>query len=109
MVITRGTTPTVSLTVKDFEVSASDEIHLYFSQKNKMRFKKTSTDNEITVEETAEGIKVITTLTQEDTFMLKKGDVKLQFRVKLNGDGPVLASGEVHADVQDVDDDDEVI
>ena len=102
MVITKGTTPTISLTVTDFELKDTDEIHLYFSQKNKMKFKK------VTPDVIVDGNTIRTTLTQEDTFNLKKGEVKMQFRLKAQG-GTVLASGEVFGEVKEVDDDDEVI
>lgn len=102
MIITRGTTPTVSLTVTNFELKDTDIIHLYFSQKNKMKFKKVSPDVIVA------GNIVSTELTQDDTFLLKKGEkCKIQFRVK-SGE-TVRASGEIFAEVKDVDDDDEVI
>ena len=102
MKITRGTTPTVSLTVTDFEIKDTDKIHLYFSQGGKMRFKKVSPEVII------DGNEVRVTLTQEDTFKLKKGEeVKIKFRLK--ADETVLASGEIFAEVDDVDDEDEVI
>ena len=100
--ITRGTTPTVVLTVTDFELKGTDIIHLYFSQDKKMRFKK------VTPDVTVDGSKVMTTLTQEETFKLKKGKVKIQFRLKTAG-GTVLASGETYDQVVDVEDEDEVI
>ena len=100
--ITRGTTPTIVLTVTDFELKNTDTIHLYFSQQNKLRLEK------VTPDVTIDGDKVITTLTQDDTFQLKAGEVKMQFRLKTEG-GVVLASGEVFDEVQDVDDKDEVI
>lgn len=104
MKITRGTTPTVSLTVKDFEIYDTDVIHLYFSQNDRMRFKKVSGEGV-----TVEGNVVKATLTQEDTFCLKKGEqVKIQFRLK-RADGGILPSGVIYADVDDVDDNDEVI
>ena len=100
--ITRGTTPTISLTVTDFELKDTDVIHLYFSQNGKMRLEK------VTPDVTINGNEVITTLTQEDTFALKVGEVKMQFRLKTSG-GTVIASGEVYDEVNDVDDEDEVI
>lgn len=100
--ITRGTTPTVSLTVTDFELRDTDIIHLYFSQNGKPRVKK------VTPEVTVDGDKIVTTLTQEDTFKLKVGEVKMQFRLK-DINGIVRASGEAYDEVDDVDDDDEVI
>ena len=102
MVITKGTTPTISMMVTDFEIQDTDEIHLYFSQKNKMVFKKATPDV------TIHGNTIRTILTQEDTFKLKKGEVKMQFRLKTQS-GTIFASGEVYAEVKDVDDDDEVI
>lgn len=103
MVITRGTTPTVSLTVTDFELYDTDEIHLYFSQGGKMRLKK------VTPEVIIEGNTIRTELTQEETYKLKKGEeVKIQFRLK-RLDGKILPSEETYADVADIDDDDEVI
>lgn len=103
--IVKGTTPTVVLTVTDFELKDTDTIHMYFSQNNKMCFKK------VTPDVVVEGNTVKTTLTQEDTFKLKKGKVKIQFRAKLEGGekATVLASGEVYDQVQDIDDEDEVI
>lgn len=102
MIITRGTTPTVSLTVTDFEIKDNDIVHLYFSQGGKMRFKKVSP--EVIIDEND----IRAPLTQEDTFKLKKGEeVKIQFRLK--ADGIVLASSEIFAEVNDVDDEDEVI
>lgn len=102
MKITRGTTPTISLTLKDFEMEATDQIHLYFSQKKKMRFKKVTPDVKF------EDGKIITTLTQEETFKLKTGEVKMRFRF-ITEDGVVRASGSAFAEVDDVDDEDEVI
>ena len=102
MVITKGTTPTINLTVTDFEIQDTDEIHLYFSQRDRMIFKKVTPDVIIN------GNTVSTILTQEDTFKLKKGEVKMQFRLK-SPSGTIMASSEVYAEVKDVDDDDEVI
>ena len=104
MKITRGTTPTVSLTVTDYEIKATDSIYMYFSQDDKMRFKKVSPE-----EVKVEGNVVRAMLTQEDTFKLKKDKkVKIRFRLKTES-GIVTASGEIYADVDDVDDNDEVI
>lgn len=100
--IIRGTTPTIALTVTDFELRETDTIHLYFSQNNKLKLTKVTPDVEI------DGNQVITTLTQGDTFELKKGEVKMQFRLKTEG-GVVMASTETYDEVQDVDDKDEVI
>lgn len=103
MKITRGTTPTVRLIVTDYELYDTDEIHLYFSQSRKMRFKK------VTPEVTVEGNALITRLTQEETYKLKKDEeVKMQFKVK-RADGEILPSGEAYAEVDDIDDNDEVI
>ena len=104
MKITIGTTPIIRLTVKDFEVKDDDQIHLYFSQKGKMKFKK------ITPEVIYEDGKIITTLTQEDTFKLnaKAGEVKMRFRL-ITKDGIVRASGEAFAEIDDVEDENEVI
>ena len=55
-----------------------------------------------------DGSTVKTTLTQEDTFKLKKGKVKIQFRLK-TASGTVLASSETYDQVKDVEDEDEVI
>jgi len=100
--ITKGTTPTVALTVTDFELKDTDTIHLYFSQDKKMRFKK------VTPDVIVDGNTVKTTLTQEETFKLKKGKVKIQFRLK-TASGTVLASGIAYDQVVDVEDEDEVI
>lgn len=100
--ITRGTTPTVRLNVTDFELKDTDEIYLYFSQDKKMRCKK------VTPDVIVEGTTVKATLTQEDTFKLKKGKVKIQFRLK-TASGTVLASSVVYDQVVDVEDEDEVI
>lgn len=100
--ITRGTTPTISLTVTDFELQNTDKIHLYFSQGGKLRLEK------VTPDVTVYNDKVMTTLTQEETFQLKVGEVKMQFRLKTK-DGLVLPSGVAYDEVQDVDDNDEVI
>lgn len=100
--IIRGTTPTISLTVTDFELKDTDIIHLYFSQDKKMRFKK------VTPDVIVDGSNVRATLTQEETFKLKKGKVKIQFRLK-TASGTVLASGETYEQVKDVEDEDEVI
>ena len=103
MKITRGTTPTVRLTVSDFDLYGTDEIHLYFSQNGKMRFSK------VTPEVMIDGNAIQVELTQEDTYKLKKGEeVKMQFRLKRE-DGKILASGETYAEVDDIDDNDEVI
>ena len=104
MKITMGTTPTIGLTVKDFEIAEDDQIHLYFSQKGKMRFKKVTPDVQF------ENGRIITTLTQEDTFKLnaKAGEVKMRFRI-INKSGTVYASGEAFADIDDVEDENEVI
>lgn len=102
MPIIRGTTPTVALTVTDFELRETDTIHLYFSQNNKQRLEKVTPDVKV------DGNQVVTTLTQEETFALKKGEVKMQFRLKTEG-GVVMASGEAYDEVFDVDDKDEVI
>ena len=103
MKITRGTTPTISLTVEDFELYDTDEIHLYFSQGGKMRFKKVSPEVII------EGNTIRTELTQEETYKLKKGEeVKMQFKVK-RADEKILPSGETYCEVDDIDDNDEVI
>ena len=100
--IIRGTTPTIALTVTDFDLRDTDTIHLYFSQNNKVRLEK------VTPDVTVDGDKVTTTLTQEDTFKLKAGEVKMQFRLK-TASGTVLASSEAYDEVGDVDDKDEVI
>ena len=101
--ITRGTTPTIVLTVTDFELKDTDVIHLYFSQGNKIRLEKVTPDVRV------DSNKVMVTLTQEDTFKLKKGEeVKMRFRLKTL-DGVVFASGEAYDEVDDVDDKDEVI
>lgn len=100
--IIRGTTPTIALTVTDFDLRDTDTIHLYFSQNNKVRLEK------VTPDVTVDGDKVMTTLTQQDTFELKVGEVKMQFRLK-TASGTVLASSETYDEVSDVDDKDEVI
>lgn len=104
MKITRGTTPTVSLRVTDYEVQDTDVIHVYFSQNDRMRMKKVSPDGVV-----VDGNIIRVTLTQEDTYALKKDEkVKIRFKLK-RPDGVILASGETFADIDDVDDNDEVI
>lgn len=102
--IWRGTTPTVVLTVSDFELRSTDEIHVYFSKGRKMLLDKETPSVEIDTENS----KIIVPLSQEDTFKLKTGEVKIQCRIKLFG-GTVLATSEAYEEVSDIDDNDEVI
>ena len=73
-----------------------------FLKRKKMRLKK------VTPDVVFKDGKIITELTQEDTFKLKEGDVKMRFRL-ISKSGVVLASGEAFAEVDDVEDEDEVI
>lgn len=102
--IWRGTTPTIVLTLSDFELRSTDEIHVYFSKGRRLLLEKETPDVEIDTENS----KIIVPLTQEDTFKLKVGEIKMQCRIKLLG-GTVLATDEAYEEVSDIDDNDEVI
>lgn len=102
--ITRGTTPTVVLTVEDFSIAPTDEVHVYFSQNGKMRLEKVSPDVILNTEEN----KIKIPLSQEDTFALKVGELKMQFRLKTS-EGTVVGSEPWYEEVDDIDDNDEVL
>ena len=88
MRIIRGTTPTITVKVKDnTNLSLVEEAWVYISQFNKVRVDKTTEDIEFLPEEK----KILIPLTQEDTLNLKEGDAVFQIRLLLS-DGTALAT-----------------
>lgn len=80
----RGTTPTITITVKndDIDLSTIEQVWIYVSQQNKVKIDKDIDD--VTIDT---GEKTITVkLTQEDTLALRAGDSFFQMRVLLSDD-----------------------
>lgn len=82
--MTRGTTPTLILKLKNCDVSLLDNAYITFKQsryQNKVLEKKWS-DISVDVEKNA----LVVHLTQEDTLYFYESDVKMQLRaVTING------------------------
>ena len=98
MQLTRGTTPTIGLNIKDeLDLSLVTEVWVYFSQQNKVKIDKTIDD--VTID--TENNKITLTLTQEDTLGLKSGDAIFQMRMLLQ-DGTALASKDSKVTVNEV-------
>lgn len=88
MRIIRGTTPTIIINIKnDIDLSQVVEAWVYFSQRDKVRIDKITSDITILPSEK----KMQVTLTQEDTLNLKEGDALFQVRL-LFSDGTALAT-----------------
>lgn len=83
MQLTRGTTPTIVITVKsDIDLSAISQIWVYISQQNKVKVDKLISD--VTIDA---GEKTITVrLEQDDTLALKAGDALFQIRLLMSDD-----------------------
>lgn len=88
MQLTRGTTPTITINVKnEIDLSAITSIWVYISQKNKVVVDKELTDVTIDAEH-----RVITVrLEQDDTLALKAGEALFQIRL-LMSDTTALAT-----------------
>jgi hypothetical protein len=80
MNFTRGTTPTIEITVKnEIDFSQVAQIWVYISQMNKIKVDKEITD--VTFDQ--QNNKITLTLSQEDTLALKPGDALFQIRLLL--------------------------
>lgn len=88
MQLTRGTTPTITINVKnDIDLSLVTSIWVYISQKNKVLVDKELTD--VTID--AQHKTITVRLEQEDTLKLKAGDALFQLRM-LMSDTTALAT-----------------
>ena len=88
MQITRGTTPTILINIKDnLDMDNIQQVWVYISQQNKVKVDKQIADIQIDTEKKQISVK----LTQEDTLALKAGEGFFQIRVLLN-DGTALAT-----------------
>lgn len=88
MQITRGTTPTILINIKDsLDMDTIQQVWVYISQQNKVKVDKQIADVQIDTEKKQISVK----LTQEDTLALKAGEGFFQIRVLLN-DGTALAT-----------------
>lgn len=88
MQITRGTTPTILINIKDnLDMDNIQQVWVYISQQNKVKVDKQIADVQIDTEKKQISVK----LTQEDTLALKAGEGFFQIRVLLN-DGTALAT-----------------
>lgn len=80
MNFTRGTTPTIEITVKnEIDFSQVLQVWVYISQMNKVKVDKEITD--VTFDQPNN--KMTVTLSQEDTLALKAGDALFQIRLLL--------------------------
>lgn len=88
MQITRGTTPTILINIKDsLDMDTIQQVWVYISQQNKVKVDKQITDVQIDTEKKQISVK----LTQEDTLALKAGEGFFQIRILLN-DGTAMAT-----------------
>ncbi len=98
MQLTRGTTPTITLNIKDeIDLSQVTEVWIYFSQQNKVKIDKTIED--VTIDTANNTITVL--LSQDDTLGLKSGDAIFQMRMLLQ-DETALASKDSKVTVNEV-------
>ena len=80
MNFTRGTTPTIEITVKnEIDFSQVLQVWVYISQMNKVKVDKEITD--VTFDQPNN--KMTVTLSQEDTLALKAGEALFQIRLLL--------------------------
>lgn len=98
MQIRRGTTPKIVINVKsDIDLSAIKTLWISIFQDRSIKIDRELTD--VTLDLVNHSI--IMRLSQEDTFLLKAGDAKLQIRLLLENND-ALASAEVNFKVTDV-------
>lgn len=94
MAIRQGTTPTHTFTVP-IDTSTLKTVHIAYAQNEQVLFVKR--DNDVTLQ----GDKIITTLTQQDTLMLKPEEVvAIQVRV-LTHAGDALTSDTIFKSVEE--------
>lgn len=80
MFLIRGTTPTITINVRDdIDLSQIVEAWVFISQQNKVRVDKTMDDIEIIPDK----MRMKVTLSQQDTLNLKEGDAVFQVRILL--------------------------
>lgn len=94
----RVTTPTHTFTLP-IDTSTLNEIQLTYKQYN-ISLVKHYHDGILPSGMTLDGYDIIQVLSQKETSMFKKGDVKVQVRVLTNA-GKVLSSQEMVVDVSD--------
>ena len=84
MQIIRGTTPTITITVKsELDFTTIQQVWVYISQQNKVKIDKVISD----VSFDPENKKIEVTLSQDDTLALKAGNEALfQIRLLLNNE-----------------------
>lgn len=80
MFLIRGTTPTITINVRDdIDLSQIVEAWVFISQQNKVRVDKTMDDIEIIPDK----MRMKVTLSQQDTLNLKEGDAFFQVKILL--------------------------
>lgn len=88
MELTRGTTPTITITiVDDIDLTQVIQVWVYISQQQSVKVDKTMDDVVIN----SENKTIAVTLTQKDTLKLRAADAIFQIRMLLN-DGTALAT-----------------
>lgn len=88
MELMQGTTPTITVSVKDpIDLTQVTAVWLYISQNNKVKVDKVLSDVSFNIDEK----KIIVTLSQLDTLGLKDGEALFQIRLLLNN-GTALAT-----------------
>ena len=88
MQITRGTTPTILINIKnDIDMTTIHQVWIYISQQNKVKVDKEISDVDMDTEKRQISLR----LEQEDTLALKSGDAFFQIRILLE-DGTALAT-----------------
>lgn len=80
MYIIRGTTPTITINIRDdIDLSQIVEVWVFISQRNKVKVDKTTEDVEIIPDK----MKMKVKLSQEETLNLKEGDAFFQVKILL--------------------------